>query len=543
MTSQVQFFEVLEDYAVRVGEEQYIPVRKGEIVCVIEQGITFFTIEKDGRTGKVPKRKLLAHSARQQTTQSLANFTSQPRTSEPLSARQPRDMSHPVSSVPFSNALQRDIRQPQLPKLAIPTATNPVSSLIEANRPATTNRLRTINDSKPQQVNHKYEDFEIKKEFPPGAFGRIMLVRLKGYDKIYIMKRVPYVELSNKKIADEEVTQLRKAQSKYTVLYIESFQFDVDLCIVMEYCSGGNLREMMAKMKSWPIKQRKVQGIICMYHILSGLRFLHSKKILHRDLKPENILIDQHGNFKIGDFGLALKMASKSYFQAAGTANYAPSEAHKYKRMTEASDIWSVGVIIIEFITGVHPFEGKTQEETIANISSGRMKHLPDEMEEELRMMLISMVSENPTKRPSIDQLFESEVMQVQELNELNNSKEIPEFAIAQKNTEQNPKDLEKGALVTEQRNIEQLERNKIAEERIRLLEKNIRQSERAKREFEEKSNKSESEKSDAIEKLRLVEQEKNIADKRTHIEENRKRTAEQEKKKIEVQLQQEEVK
>ncbi|KAA6314595.1 MAG: hypothetical protein EZS28_055557, partial [Streblomastix strix] len=61
---------------------------------------------------------------------------------------------------------------------------------------------------------------------------------------------------------------------------------------------------------------------------------------------------------------------SKSYLHAAGTKNYAPYEAYTQNRMMAESDVWSIGVIIIEVITGEHPFEGQTQEETINNIKT-----------------------------------------------------------------------------------------------------------------------------------------------------------------------------
>ncbi|KAA6363175.1 MAG: putative Aurora kinase [Streblomastix strix] len=121
-----------------------------------------------------------------------------------------------------------------------------------------------------------------------------------------------------------------------------------------------------------------------MYQILTGLHVIHSKRIVHRDLKPENILIDQFGNAKIADFGLAVMMkASEYYIPPAGTKIYVPPEAYSLNRMTEASDVWAFGVIIVELITGVHPFEGRTQDETIANIREGRKKPLPDEIQVE----------------------------------------------------------------------------------------------------------------------------------------------------------------
>ncbi|KAA6312865.1 MAG: hypothetical protein EZS28_055853, partial [Streblomastix strix] len=95
-----------------------------------------------------------------------------------------------------------------------------------------------------------------------------------------------------------------------------------------------------------------------------GLKHLHSLDIVHRDLKPENVFLDKDGNAKTGDFGLALKMESKSQVYAAGTQNYQPSEAHTQNKMTYKSDVWSLGVIITELLTGIHPFEGRTMDVT-----------------------------------------------------------------------------------------------------------------------------------------------------------------------------------
>ncbi|KAA6333509.1 MAG: hypothetical protein EZS28_053162 [Streblomastix strix] len=66
--------------------------------------------------------------------------------------------------------------------------------------------------------------------------------------------------------------------------------------------------------------------------------------------------------------------------------------------MTEASDIWALGVIVIEMITGVHPFQGRTLDETVQNIKNGRFKVLPDYVKGELKEMLISMINVDPVK-------------------------------------------------------------------------------------------------------------------------------------------------
>ncbi|KAA6343829.1 MAG: putative serine/threonine-protein kinase A, partial [Streblomastix strix] len=181
--------------------------------------------------------------------------------------------------------------------------------------------------------------------------------------------------------------------SKYTVRYIESFIHDIDLCIIMEYCEGGNLREMIEKMKKMPLKERKEKCQIIFFQVLMGLKHLHSLKIVHRDLKPENIFLDKDGNVKTGDFGLAEKIASRSQVYAAGTQDYQAAEAHNFNKMSELSDIWALAVIIIELLTGKHPYAGRDPRETVANICSGKFAPLPDYIKGEMKEMLFAMLN------------------------------------------------------------------------------------------------------------------------------------------------------
>ncbi|KAA6391762.1 MAG: putative NEK/NEK2 protein kinase, partial [Streblomastix strix] len=256
------------------------------------------------------------------------------------------------------------------------------------------------NNQSDQASQYKYEDFKIIKSLQTGAFGRILLVELKSTKEQFIMKRLQYISDDEKKIADEEIKMLKLAQSKYTVQLIAGFNFDVDICILQEFCSGGNLRELIENMKTWTVEDKIIKCQMIFFQVLMSLKHLHQLKIVHRDLKPENIFLDKDGNAKTGDFGLALKMASKSQVYAAGT------------QMTEASDIWALGVIVVEMITGVHPFKGLTLDSTIENIINGRFKALPDYVKGELKEMLISMISSDPVRRPTAAELLDSELMQ-----------------------------------------------------------------------------------------------------------------------------------
>ncbi|KAA6383802.1 MAG: putative serine/threonine-protein kinase Nek3, partial [Streblomastix strix] len=378
MATEVELFEVISDYAGKGDDEQFIPVKYGDVVRVIKKELVYYTVEKDGLIGKVPRGKL--------------------RKCESISA-QILPVVKPYQHLDFNSQQQitsKQTVQPPLPK----HQPSPVPQIDHQSEitPSSQLTIQQITSSK-----YKFEDFDVIKSLDGGAFGRVVHVKLKGTDKQFIIKLIQYINLKEKQVAFEEVKQLKLAQSKNVVQLIDVFSHDTDLCILQEYCSGGNFRDLIGTMKQWTLKQRKIKATIYMYQILSGLNVIHSQRIVHRDLKPENILIDQFGNAKIADFGLAVMMkTSEKYIPPTGTKNYAPSEAHSLNRMTEASDVWALSVIIVELITGVHPFEGGTQEETIANIIKGKMKPLPEEIQGELKDMLISMLNVDVDRRPTV---------------------------------------------------------------------------------------------------------------------------------------------
>ncbi|KAA6362842.1 MAG: hypothetical protein EZS28_041631, partial [Streblomastix strix] len=96
--------------------------------------------------------------------------------------------------------------------------------------------------------------------------------------------------------------------------------------------------------------------------------------------------------------------------------------------MSDRSDIWSLGVIMIEIVSGVHPFSGMTAAETVPNIIAGKMNGLPKDIQGDLKQMIIWMLTHDPSKRPSTEQLLESDLMQLVAKIETRNSTQISEL-------------------------------------------------------------------------------------------------------------------
>lgn len=127
--------------------------------------------------------------------------------------------------------------------------------------------------------------------------------------------------------------------------------------MVMEYVDGPDLKDYIRA--NSPLNLRLVIKI--MDQILSAMSLAHKHNVIHRDLKPQNILMDKHGNIKIADFGIAVALNQNSVTQtnsAIGSVHYMSPEQTRGGLVTKQSDIYSLGIILYELITGHVPFNG-----------------------------------------------------------------------------------------------------------------------------------------------------------------------------------------
>ncbi|KAA6388182.1 MAG: putative Serine/threonine-protein kinase Nek3 [Streblomastix strix] len=242
-----------------------------------------------------------------------------------------------------------------------------------------------------------YNDFQLIKKLSRGAQGRTYQVVLKVNKEDFAMKRIEY-------FSDED---------KQRVNFICAFEFDVDMCIIMEFCKQGDLRKFIAEFQKLSPEERLMQVWAILSQIIRALDFMHSQGVIHRDIKPENIFVMEDGSVRLGDFGYAKEITDGGYATMAGTKVYLASEVWQFKKTDFSSDIFSVGIVTVELLTGRHPFEAGNEQATIDKIRKGNSSELPSSISREMKELVTSMISHDPYKRPTVKQIMQQDTIRM----------------------------------------------------------------------------------------------------------------------------------
>ena len=165
--------------------------------------------------------------------------------------------------------------------------------------------------------------------------------------------------------------------------------------IVMAYYDGLSLAQ---KMSDGPLNT--LQAVDIAIQIASGLCEAHSHQIVHRDIKPSNVMLTSAGSIRIVDFGLARAISAETATSTGivGTVKYVSPEQAMGHPIDPRTDIWSLGVVFAEMLTGINPFERKTIPAILVAILN-ELPHSLDGLPIDLQRIIYCALSKNPEKR------------------------------------------------------------------------------------------------------------------------------------------------
>lgn len=224
-------------------------------------------------------------------------------------------------------------------------------------------------------IGHLLSDrYRIKSRIGGGGMANVYL----GYD--IILKRDVAIKVLRPEFAndpefierfDREAQAATSLSHPNIVSIYDVGEEDNILYIVMEYVDGPTLKEYV--MKNGPLQVEEALDI--MEQLTSAIQHAHETGLIHRDIKPQNVLIDRNGKVKITDFGIAVALSATALTQTnsvLGSVHYLSPEQARGGKATKLSDIYSLGIVFYELLTGQLPFTGQSPV-------SIALKHLQDD--------------------------------------------------------------------------------------------------------------------------------------------------------------------
>ena len=251
-------------------------------------------------------------------------------------------------------------------------------------------------------------EFDLIELVGQGNYGRVYKAIHKKTGKIYSAK-IAYIEKANEiESFKKEINILSQCNNQYIVHYYGSYIKGHQIWIILEFCDGGSLYELI-KILPRNLNEEEIASLI--YMILKGLIFLHENKKIHRDVKSENILLTHEGIAKLADFGVSTQLmhSFSKKITKIGTPFYMSPEVIMQNKYDYKCDIWSLGITSIEMAEGEPPFSKVKGYWVLKKIITHPPKGLKnkEKWSKEFNDFIEKCLIYEPEKRPSAKELLD----------------------------------------------------------------------------------------------------------------------------------------
>ena len=255
----------------------------------------------------------------------------------------------------------------------------------------------------------KISDFILMKELGVGSYGRVILVQHKITQAKYAIKCIDKrnkVNIEEKPYFRREIEIMYRVHHPNVVKLFGHFEDNKYCYFIMEYIPGGNVYNLVPKNGIKTVPTKTIVSI--MKDVISAVYFLHhmSPPIIHRDIKPENVVLDQNMRAKLTDFGWSNYMqGDMKRTTVCGTPVYLAPEIINNRGHDEKVDIWCIGVLLFELLTGISPFQGNDVQTIKYNINRLNIAWQRD-MDRDAVDLIRRILKYNPEERISLEQML-----------------------------------------------------------------------------------------------------------------------------------------
>ena len=253
--------------------------------------------------------------------------------------------------------------------------------------------------------------YAVREPLGKGGFASCYLVTETTTKIDYAAKVVLKSSLTKKATREKlesEIAIHRGLKHRYIVQFIESFDTEEAVYLILGLCENGTLTEMLRARKKLTVSEVQYFGL----QLVEGLRYLHEEcLVLHRDLKLGNLMVSKSMDLRIGDFGLAaaLDSAESRRVTMCGTPNYIAPEVLDGKKTgghSYEADIWGFGVVLYTLLVGCPPFETSNVKSTYKKIQEGTVE-FPENVNvsNEFKDLIYGILQKVPERRLSLAQI------------------------------------------------------------------------------------------------------------------------------------------